>query len=568
MGITLQFLLLSLAPAAPRGGDAAREPRIVVSELFHELLDGWATGGGDIHGHLRPVWWWSRTSRLPSLSELNRTILSSESVFNTSTRLCAADLHLNAHSAPRDFCVHPIRGLHDGAFDQYAHELHLLSRYLQIAPICDPRQHDEGGELACGADIVVVPSLLFHHTMAVGRTWAWLQFLQANARRHWQTVARLYYRHGKPGPLIVVPEVYPWDSMGILLKVLARMPRKFASRVVIPTTMSNLPTKLLKSTFGDGKRASGWQVGAELELRRRDALLNAAATGQAWTWPSPSIGAPLLVTVPTPVGIARAVDWWAPTDHFKPAPRSVAIAWSASLQRTGKRFFGRKGKQYVRPQVVAALRAAGAHCTGDECVLCVDQTESCVTPENQGLFRRETGAAFCVEPPGDVLGRSHTHLAIQTGCIPVLVEGGHLAYPHEPTWWAWRSPPRRRDGASANLFAERCSLREAVLRGLKVARAKQGEDSSTTALDYSGFSVLLPESVAASNMSDWPAQLVALARDEQTMRQLRERMRHVAPSFLYAPTDCGAPRCDAFARFRELIARAWRQIRALEQKTG
>ena len=174
--------------------------------------------------------------------------------------------------------------------------------------------------------------------------------------------------------------------------------------------------------------------------------------------PAPlSFGGPLLITLPTPMGYAQAFDLLAfdaqqlrqHGEAGQPARdasasrivrRDIAILWSAGLSRTATLFVSGR-RQAIRPRIVEALLAADARCTNRDmshCVICApgvsDQAGWCAAGEGpeSGVFE-PLRATFCIEPPGDTLGRSHPFLAIQSGCIPVLIDGGHRAYAPGPT---------------------------------------------------------------------------------------------------------------------------------------
>jgi hypothetical protein len=81
----------------------------------------------------------------------------------------------DASTAPPTFCV------------QFGIELHMLSRWLQRAPVC--------ASLAeCPtAQVVIVPSLVFHYFVTAGRFWSWLScFKPEMVEAYWRRVAEAW----------------------------------------------------------------------------------------------------------------------------------------------------------------------------------------------------------------------------------------------------------------------------------------------------------------------------------------------------------------------------------------
>jgi hypothetical protein len=478
-----------------------------------------------------------RNYTVPTLRELRETMLSGAFVFNASLRRCVGDkLGIPRGLGPRGLCVQGFPGS-SMLFDQYALEVVLLTRWLQEAPICS--------EGSCGARMVVVPSLLFHHTAAFGRSWSWLGGgcrVAQRASQYWARVAARYFTPG--GPLIVVAESYAYDTKVVfeVLVALSKMPAEFRARVVILTTMSNQ-----QSSF---RRISGfalpWQSGADAELQRR-ALLQQELTRLQKLGDVPGAAlvrarallssAPLMLTVPRPVGVFQhGVSWFTPSAGFTPSPRPVRLFWDADHRRNGGKNNAHT-KSNVRERIAHALVAAKAKCSKDRsrCVLCAPHSPGCAAMRPT-VFGDTARSAVCIEPPGDVLGRSHVYVAIVTGCVPVLVEGGHPAYPEGgPTWWPWRAAQEAPGGLPAAA---------SPLRGLT--------------LDYSAFS-LLPDG-GGSNDSDAAARLVSesasLAADEGRLSRMRAELARVAPLFVYARQRprAGEPE-DAFERLRKTLAR-------------
>ncbi|KAJ1627985.1 hypothetical protein T492DRAFT_875913, partial [Pavlovales sp. CCMP2436] len=216
MALQRAFAAVILACAAV----ASATPTVVVGELFTDLLafpraNGKATCRLDTRQRLRlgNAPWLSgahlRGGTVPTLRELRETMLSEAFVFNESRQHCVGDPSVMPHRlGPLNLCVQGFPRLGSRMlFDQYSLEVILLTRWLQEAPICE----EEKG--SCGARMVIVPSLIFHHTAATGRSWLWKYCMTAPlASEYWRRVATRYFTPGMPGPLVIVAESYAFDN--------------------------------------------------------------------------------------------------------------------------------------------------------------------------------------------------------------------------------------------------------------------------------------------------------------------------------------------------------------------
>ncbi|KAG8457581.1 hypothetical protein KFE25_003735 [Diacronema lutheri] len=581
------FLLLGVtfAPTACTTATPDR-PRVVVSELFRELMRS---------NNSRSACVTKRRSKLPlpTLAELNRSLLSESVLYNARARTCPSKCADGPHGAsrpvaPRGMCVHSTPFDKKYIVDQYSLHLVVLSRFLQIVPICT----DERG--SCGADIVVVPSFTFHVQLIVNEKGIRSGCFHAKQMwAFWESALRRHGRMDDPrgGPLIFVPEPRTWDAVHANVELLAALPPAFVSRVAIGTIMSNI------DSASAARMEPGWRDGAEEELRRREGLL--ARWQRSAHEPMPlSFGGPLLITLPIPMGYSQAFDLLAfdaqqLRQHGRAgvaAPeasanrivrRDIAILWSAGISRTSV-LFARGRHQAIRPRMANALLAAGARCTNRDmshCVICApgvsDQAGWCAAGEGpeSGVFE-PLRATFCIEPPGDTLGRSHPFLAIQSGCIPVLIDGGHRAYAPGPTWWPWR-PARPSstpdDGAADGDLAQRLSAGASAVRNSSSpadpanggGRETRG---STLTVPYEEFAVLIDEAEVIQPGDAWLQRLIALAADDAWVARKRAAMQRVAPHFVFAPRGCGRAECgDAFSGLQRALKRAWVASAALDE---
>jgi len=364
-----------------------RAPRVVVGELFRDILScpvpGLPSGRDapcpmlDAKERLRRAPWLSReqaaSARLPSLADLNATMLSQASLYNPTRTECAgssARLSLASHEVPGgNLCVHQVLGgLSTLLFDQFTTEALVLQRYLQRWPLCEPRPADEacGADLVadtCGADVVVVPSLVFHSIIASGRRgWFWVRCMRMRSlvKDYWRRLMGRYYTPGRrPGPLIVIIESHTFDTTVIhwLLDELGDLPDEFSSRVLIACYNSNLSrvqrrpfwrprtsAHLRNSTLAPPE-ATTIQSGGELELRRRARLLIAAA--RAHTPPPFHFGGPLIVSIPVPVGMDRGA-------RLAPRLRAICAARAADRAPVARQPKGALGRRAWRSPIYQA----------------------------------------------------------------------------------------------------------------------------------------------------------------------------------------------------------------------
>jgi len=508
--------------------------RVVIGEFFQDVIPWDAPECNHTPSPARVPWLSPadlRARRMPTLAELGRSALSIDFLFRESARRCpgAPDL-VDPQGAPPAFCVHPPYPIDRAShvFDMYQHERLMLARWLQEASVVGP----EEGWGQCGAGVVVLPSLVLHYYATHGLDWTYEECLQNDvAAAYWRAARAAFVEPcralGRRPPVLVVNHPFSWDNPGTvsLLRQLALQPGDLASRVVISTTMSNLPRGLHRAF---GKK---WKDGAEDELSRREALLRAHAARDPSQPAKPlTFAGPLLVSVARSTGIAQPVDWLAPAGPYRPGRRDIDVLFSASLSRRGH--YALRGKQVIRPVIAEAMARAGAACGPKGCSLCSAGRPACAN--RTWVYDQTAHAAVCLEPPGDVLGRSHLYVAVLSGCVPAIVDGGHLAYAQRaPTWWAWRAGRSRQNGTAV----------------------------PATALDYRKFAfVLRAEDLDPGGA--WLARLRAAASDEGGMRRKREALARVQPLFAYARRACGV-RCDAFSMFQLVLRRAKATIAAL-----
>jgi DNA-binding transcriptional regulator YiaG len=158
-----------------------------------------------------------------------------------------------------------------------------------------------------------------------------------------------------------------------------------------------------------------------------------------------------LVTLPYPTGVTLSIPH-ATTSSLD--ERSVLVLFVGSLARGRGSNTGRSGiPNMIRAQVVDAIRASGTqngklsyYCTEDACGICAPGNEDpcrrlLQDTEKDRLWELPANAVFCVEPAGDTLTRAHFYVAVHSGCIPIIFDGGDgssLYDKQSHTFWPFR----------------------------------------------------------------------------------------------------------------------------------
>lgn len=197
---------------------------------------------------------------------------------------------------------------------------------------------------------------------------------------------------------------------------------------------------------------------------------------------------------------------------------------------------------WVRALLRRKLEERGAICTAKRarkfksnvCALCRDGpcTAWPLGERVPTLWETLVSSTFCLEPAGDTLTRSHLYLAMLSGCVPVLFEGGHDSFDsHVQTYWAWRShddgePPFDTDAGFV------------------------GSSSAKPRLHFRDFAVVLNSSAVRDGTVDVVEHLLGMS--PAVLLALRRGLDRAAPAMRYAAdlqTSQGEATDDAFARF-------------------
>jgi hypothetical protein len=437
-------------------------------------------------------------------------------------------------------------------FNEFSLETSMLRRWRASLLAC--RTHHRGDLLVTNAwcareaDIVVVPSLYLHGTgFRAVNPWDNMEtFLpvldrQKKHRAFWEKVKSRYAREtSRPGagapsvssavnatttttwPLIVVHYSYVFDASWNLgmLRALLEQPLAFQQRVVIGAIESNLHEEEARSL------PPGW-----------------SPNGLAH--PSSHRG-PRIVSLPYPTSI-MSLGAHPPNDALPNSSRPIAALFVGSLSRGRQTNTGRKGHpNQLRGAVVAMMRRAGAICREDECCgICVHgQEQACeeiiLHHHHDRLWELPSRSIFCLEPPGDTLTRSHFYVAVTTGCVPVLFDGGDgsdLYSSDRPTYWPWR-----RVDPTTPAVVNNATLFDAALGQIGV--------------DYATFAVILNTTNVLSTSTEFLEGLMTMpAENPARLLNLQSALRDFAPLVLYATSSTRATPVanDAFSQFFKLV---------------
>eukprot|EP00413_Alexandrium_margalefii_P008190 CAMPEP_0204527006 /NCGR_PEP_ID=MMETSP0661-20131031/8741_1 /ASSEMBLY_ACC=CAM_ASM_000606 /TAXON_ID=109239 /ORGANISM="Alexandrium margalefi, Strain AMGDE01CS-322" /LENGTH=492 /DNA_ID=CAMNT_0051532873 /DNA_START=13 /DNA_END=1491 /DNA_ORIENTATION=- len=386
-------------------------------------------------------------------------------------------------------------------FDNYALERVMLGKWLASPSLC----RGPGGEPSpCGqdrpADIVVVPSYTLHVFLQQGFKWSSFYKYQPmnETETYWSSLAEQYYKPGRTMPLLVVhyPFCFHSTSSGMFLEALSKQPAGFVERVVIAVLEGNLYKKH-RVIF-----PTGGPQDAETTL-----VQHRRGAGRA---------APLLVSLPYPTSLLGDASFLKEGGAYRPdRKRPIAVSMDAEIKPTS----------WIRNHTLKQMPASKMVCTES-------QDKYCGLHNKANLWDLKVNSVFCIEPAGDTLTRASFYVAVLSGCIPVIFDGGHTRFDEsEPTQWAWRS--------------------------LATAPSSSGPPPKPF-LDYRDFAIVLNATEVYDKGVDVPSMLTGiLEREPWRVKQLRRGLDRVAPLMRYAREDCSTSGCeDAFSTFQTFLAQA------------
>lgn len=470
----------------------------------------------------------------PTLDSLGN--LTMDTIYGEPICVGSPDFVPNREDAPAHFCRHrnnepdlAMEKHQEDDFDEYALERILLGKWLDSPLRCT------GDEEECRrkADIVVVPSLVFHMMLQEGFLWNIkhppVPHAKPLAVKYWKTLEERFHRPEEGyTPFIVVHSAFAWDWPGynVLLHMLQQRSQTFIDRVILPSTGSNLKSqerRLFKTAWSD----SGF-----LALQRRSKF-RALGVSEG--------SGPTFFTMPYPTSVLSETSFTESQgiyDHTR--PRKVA----ASI--VGSRTRDKYGANWIRGKVMDQFESrSDAHVQETIRMVCAKGQDGhansiCGLGAAPNLWTLAANSNFCFEPAGDTLCRSHFYVAVLSGCIPVIFDGGHHQFNSStPTWWAWRRPPR--EELTEEFFPP--WAQEAML-------------------DYEKFSIVVDARDIQSGRRNIVQELTEMPeKDPERLASLRRYLDRVAPLFRYAKEKCSSYPwstfrwgCrDAFGAFQQIL---------------
>jgi hypothetical protein len=371
-------------------------------------------------------------ARLAQLGDLEQTNFSMGALYGA--QVCVGrGWFVDKGMAPSGYCRHKnakvdesIEGRWHPEFDEYALEKIMLGKWWESPARCQAMVCEEHAEM------VVIPSPYMSVALQLGWKWKNMWTLGPDAfAKYWQLVQERYFKNGRT-PLVVVHIPYCWAKADFLRTLLGQ-PKEFASRVVIAGIESNLrgPERDLFSKH--------WSPSAMQQLRRRARMRRDVGVAEAAT-----IGEPLLFALPYPTSILGPSNF-AQDDHEgsynSKAKRKVEVSFTGNLSKSSS-------SNWIRTLMHGKISDAGGEPSGmmvNTSILCPGYKSwrpYCGMGLAMNMWDVLVGSTFCLEPPGDTPTRSHFYMAVQSGCVPVLFNGGHTDYQQdEPAWFAWRRAP-------------------------------------------------------------------------------------------------------------------------------
>ena len=432
-------------------------------------------------------------------------------------------------------------------FDQFALERTMLGKWLAYPDSYGWRvpANDSTSDESQAHGHIVVPSYLFHCLASrkkVGNA-KWEHFTdghQDGYRMYWRKIQEMldYFRDSRS--LVVIHSSFTPDTPAVkgMFETLAEQPPEFVSRVVIASLESNLKAAHKRQLFdammrqaqekaeqrrqrlkADDSLASGVLLDPAVKLPTLPwvddasrSLQNLKANALKYT-PSQFPG-PLLVTLPYPTSLQNAVAFSKSSHGYDgQRVRPISVLLFGLSHRRNPSAIPTRNALWHQLQQAGAVVPEGSSEETPSLMLCAEGVD-CGAMQWKSLFDQTANSAFCLQPAGDTLTRSHFYLSVLSGCIPVIFEssarGDYEDTQH--TAWAFRHVEDL-DGPSLDEDAHR-------------------PDESPLFLDYSSFTVNVPLS-QGGGIAPQPGFLQELmemqSKDPKRFANLREQLDKVAP---------------------------------------
>ena len=472
------------------------------------------------------------------------------------------------HAAPKDYCKY---GIHDfcataidvehfgtacsssggtlyGApstelfFDQFALERTMLGKWLSYPGHGQWKQNkDEHGYM-------IVPSYLFHCIASHQKegTYKWDYFLEGHHdgyRMYWQKIQKMLDSFRDSRSLVVIHSSFTPDTPAVkgMFETLAEQPPEFVSRVVIASLESNLKTAHKRQLFdammrqaqekaeqrrqrlkADDSLASGVLLDPAVKLPTLPwvddasrSLQNLKANALKYT-PSLLPG-PLLVTLPYPTSLQNAVAFSKSSHGYDgQRVRPISVLLFGLSKRRNPSAIPTRNALWHQLQQAGAVVPEGSSEETPSLMLCAEGVD-CGAMQWKSLFDQTANSAFCLQPAGDTLTRSHFYLSVLSGCIPVFFEPSARSDYEDTqhTAWAWRHLDEG-NGAGPSLGDEDA----------------HGPDESPLFVSYTSFTVNVPLS-QGGGIAPQPGFLQELmgmqSKDPKRFADLRGHLDKVAP---------------------------------------
>jgi hypothetical protein len=469
------------------------------------------------------------------------------------------------HAAPKEYCKYGIRDFcataidveHFGSscsysggtlygapstelfFDQFALERTMLGKWLSYPGHGQSKQNqDDHGYM-------VVPSYLFHCIASHQKEGAskWEYFLEDHRdgyRTYWRKIQEMldYFRDSRS--LVVIHSSFTPDTPAVkgMFDTLAEQAPEFVSRVVIASLESNLKTAHKRQLFdammrqaqekaeqrrqrlkADDSLASGVLLDPAVKLPTLPwvddasrSLQNLKANALKYT-PSQFPG-PLLVTLPYPTSLQNAVAFSKSSHGYDgQRVRPISVLLFGLSHRRNPSAIPTRNVLWHQLQQAGAVVPEGSGEETPSLMLCAEGVD-CGAMQWKSLFDQTASSAFCLQPAGDTLTRSHYYLSILSGCIPVIFEPSARSDYEDTqhTAWAFRHVED--------------------LGGPSLDEDAHRPDESPLFLDYSSFTVNVPLS-QGGGIAPQPGFLQELmemqTKDPMRFADLRGHLDKVAP---------------------------------------
>ena len=424
-------------------------------------------------------------------------------------------------------------------FDQFALERTMLGKWLSYPGAHQWKPATEGGSGEDEHSYLVVPSFVFHclssHQREGNAKWDYfLEHYHDGYRKYWNKIQSLLDFYGDSQSLIVIHSSFTPDTPATkgMFDTLAEQPPDFVSRVVIASLESNLKSVHKRQLFDamvqeaqqrrqqlKADDASGVLLDPAVELPTLPwlddasrSLQNLKANVLEYT-PSQFPG-PLLVTLPYPTSLQNAVVFSESSDGYDgQRVRPISVLLFGLSNRRNPSAIPTRNALWHQLRQAGAVVPEGSGEETPSLMMCAEGVD-CGAMQWKSLFDQTANSAFCLQPAGDTLTRSHFYLSILSGCIPVIFESSARSDYEDTMHTAWAFRHLEDQG------------------GPSLDDDAHGKDESPLFLDFPSFTVNVPLA-QGGGVSPQPGFLQELmemqSEDAVRFAKLREHLDKAAP---------------------------------------